>query len=269
MFVMTREPNPCHDPVAEAEALLARFMDRRMDELKRLREIGVQNAELLGQRAKEDPCSKDLLGRNGLAAEYSRVGRAVRQIMVLEMELAGLRKAPDRDRQPAAEDAAKNERPEDERQDGERSPRGDADALLRDDINDYDRGPLDQVVARIRKILRVEPPLDDPFVPGKPRDPAASAPAKATPPKPAPLKPAPQTPAPGRAAKPVVRPAAEAKAVRRPAPVAKAPPAQPVKAKKHRKRKESRRPDARMVRAWRREQQRAQARPPPPPPPEE
>jgi hypothetical protein len=267
MFVMTREPAPCHDPVAEAEALLARFRDRRMEELKRLREIGVQNAELLGRRAKENPCAKELLGRNGLAAEYSRVGRAVRQIVVLEMEIAGLREAPDRDLQPAEEDAAKNERPDNEReagerQNGERSPRGDADALLRDDINDYDRGPLDQVVARIRKILRVEPPLDDPFVPSKPRDPVGSAPARATPQKPAPLNPAPQTPAARPAARPVVEPAA--KTVRRPAPVAKAPPAQPVKAKKHRKRKEPRRPDARMVRAWLREQQLAQARPPPP-----
>ncbi len=94
------------------------------------------------------------IGGRGVVSEFCRVARAVRQVIVLELELTGQRPAPDRDavREP--------------REEAEEAPeRGDDHWRLRDDLNDYDNGPLDQVVAKVRKAVGLEAPADDPFAP--------------------------------------------------------------------------------------------------------
>jgi hypothetical protein len=252
MFAMSAEADIIHDPIAAANALIAAFLDRRMHELMRLRLLGVQVSQRLsdcaqGKLSPEE--TQSLSGKQGLVHETTRVGRAMRQIVALELELIGLRKAPNRNGVPNPEDgAAPDTEPADDgaaddgvdEEDDAESPGGGSRRVWNE--NDYDRRPLDQVVARIRRALRVEPPLEDPFAPPpQPRAPSVQAPRKA---------------APVSAAKPAAAP--------RPAPAAKPALVQPqAKAKKHRKRKEPRRPDARMVREWLRAQERAKARPPP------
>jgi hypothetical protein len=106
---------------------------------------------------------KALAGPNGIVTSFTRVARSFRQIIVLEFELLGLFNAPDRD--------------------AVRKPRlpkvhldGLADLTLPhldrlkdlDDVRtplDYYIGPLDEVVAGIRKTLDAEAPEDDPFAP--------------------------------------------------------------------------------------------------------
>jgi hypothetical protein len=260
MFDMSAEADIIPDPIAAANALIAAFLDRRMHELMRLRLLGVQVSQRLsdcaqGKLSPEE--TESLSGKRGLVHETTRVGRAMRQIVALELELIGLRKAPNRNGVPNPDAADAEGDPADDgaaddgvdEEDDAESPGG---ARRVWNENDYDRRPLDQVVARIRRALRVEPPLEDPFAPPpQPRAPTAKEPRMAPPPRPAPQKAAPN---------PVAKPAAAPQ----PAPAAKPAPVQPqAKAKKHRKRKEPRRPDARMVREWLRAQERAKARPPP------
>jgi hypothetical protein len=138
------------------------FRDSRLDELARLRQIGIAGAERISRcmQGKATPAEAALLAsKDGLFVEFMRTSRAVRQVIVLEMELVGLRPAPDRDapRGLHAPDAGAN--------DNRGRP---GDVLAFGDIgNDYDynHGPLDEVVARIRKDLRTEAPAEDPFAP--------------------------------------------------------------------------------------------------------
>ncbi len=153
------------------------FRDSRLDELARLRQIGIAGAERISRcmQGKATPAEAALLAsKDGLFVEFMRTSRAVRQVIVLEMELMGLRPAPDRDapRGLHAPDAGANDN---------RGRSGDAGAF--GDIgNDYDynHGPLDEVVARIRKDLRVAAPAEDPFAPKarrKPEQRAADSPS--------------------------------------------------------------------------------------------
>ncbi len=148
------------------------FRDSRLDELARLREIGIAGAERISRcmQGKATPAEAALLAsKDGLLVEFMRTSRAVRQVIVLEMELMGLRPAPDRDapRGIHAPDAGAN--------DNRGRP---GDVLAFGDIgNDYDynHGPLDEVVARIRKDLRVAAPAEDPFAPKARREPEERA----------------------------------------------------------------------------------------------
>jgi hypothetical protein len=109
-----------------------------------------------------------LIVSNGVITALERVTRSMRQLVVLEFELLGLFNAPDRD--------------------AIRPPRlrtirlGDLNDLFEpndlNDLNDrdyvgtrldYRTGPMDEVVADIRKTLGVEAPADDPFAPGAER----------------------------------------------------------------------------------------------------
>jgi hypothetical protein len=159
----------CDESVASPEAAggfshdaLDAFRDSRLDELARLRDIGIAGAERISRcmQGKATPAEAALLAsKDGLFVEFMRTSRAVRQVIVLEMELVGLRPAPDRDapRGLHAPDAGAN--------DNRGRP---GDVLAFGDIgNDYDynHGPLDEVVARIRKDLRVAAPAEDPFAP--------------------------------------------------------------------------------------------------------
>lgn len=155
-------------------------------ELSRLKTLGMEKAEVLGRWAKgdlDDTEMRALAGMGGFAMEFVRISRAIRQLIVLEMELKGLREAPDRDAEPEEKLGTQ------ERGDGERL----VDSRDREDLydrRDYDNGPLDRVIAGVRKALRVDPPENDPFAPPpkpKPRtekpdetaQPVAAAPVKA------------------------------------------------------------------------------------------
>jgi len=107
-----------------------------------------------------------LCGAKGSVQEFDKLQRAVRQIVVLEFELRGLFKAPDR------------EGPKKLRLCGTRLD--DLDDLLdfddfrfRENFNDlndlrvrldYSRDPLHEVIADIRTVLGAAAPKDDPFL---------------------------------------------------------------------------------------------------------
>jgi hypothetical protein len=157
------------------EPELVALTKRRLGELDRLIGIGMDKAVRLGQIGKGLPLDQELkllVGRKGSLAEFERVSRAVRQLIVLELELEGLFDPPDRDAPPKAKVLK-----------FARDPAGRKPADLDDlgdlkDRSDYDAGPLDQVVAGIREILGVEAPKDDPFAPPAERK---SAPPQAAP----------------------------------------------------------------------------------------
>ncbi len=139
-----------------------------MAELGRLRKAGMGtvaaiSAFLEGGLSVDE--AKPLIGRGSVVNEFLRVARAVRQIIVLEQELEGLRPAPDRDATPKQRETPAG-------QPGAKriGAHGESDDE-RDDLDDYDKGPLDRVVARVRKALKVAPPADDPFAPPADRPP--------------------------------------------------------------------------------------------------
>ena len=169
----------------------------RLAELDRLRALGFAQLERLNEATLALPADQLLArmtGSKGNMAEYDRFNRSIRQIMVLEFELRGLFKAPDRDA-PRKLRLVKSDRPGfvpptfeqlmarltdignfDPR---ELDPRG---FDLLDIRTDYRRGPLDEIIAGIRDTLGAEAPPDDPFAP------VAQAPEPATP-EPAPAPP--------------------------------------------------------------------------------
>jgi hypothetical protein len=145
---------------------------RRLRELDRLRGMAMAQAERVTETALRRDGSPDeqyqrQVGGKGSIQEFDRLQRAIRQIVVLEFELRGLFKAPDR------------EGPKRLKLCGTRLGDLDLDGLLdfgdvRRDFNDlndlrvrmdYSRDPLHEVVAGIRSALRAFPPLDDPFAP--------------------------------------------------------------------------------------------------------
>ena len=157
----------------------------RLKELDRLRDLGFLQIERLTQEAKAIPQGevfKALLGPKGGVADFDKLARAIRQIMVLEFELRGLFEGPDRDA-PRKLRLVKSDRP------GFEPPKlekllGDLEPLDPFNIRtDYRRGPMDQVVAGIRQTLGAEPPEDDPFAP---------PPERAVAPVPQPPQPKPQ-----------------------------------------------------------------------------
>jgi hypothetical protein len=160
----------------------------RLDELDRLRGIGMEKAMEL-RSARDGLMPSPLLTPEQrfqvhmrYVDKFDRVGRAVRQIMTLEFELLGLFEAPDRDAFP--------------------KPRlikpalGGLLGVPKSDIRpitlpeakdlgvrpDYRCGPMEDVVAGIRKTLGVEPPPNDPFAPPPERRVRAPAPVQKAPP---------------------------------------------------------------------------------------
>jgi hypothetical protein len=152
---------------------------QRLDELQRLLEIGAAQAAKL-DAASKDPALALLTAEQTFnlrmrhVDRFDRIARAVRQIMVLEFELLGLFEAPDRD----GPFKARLIKPE---HDGvltrpERPERIEKENLA--DRPDYRRGPMEDVVAGIRKVLGAEAPPNDPFAPPAERKPRATAPAE-------------------------------------------------------------------------------------------
>jgi hypothetical protein len=142
--------------------------ERRLAELGRLRDMCMERVESLGVlnddlRQSPEQRLRALAGSNGIAVTFERVTRSFRQIVVLEFELLGLFNAPDRD-------AIRKPRLPKVRLDG----LADLKLLNLEQLKDLDNartpldyriGPLDQVVAGIRKTLGAETPEDDPFAP--------------------------------------------------------------------------------------------------------
>jgi hypothetical protein len=168
---------------AQDAAEIARLTRARLKELDRLRDLGFKQIERFNAAAETVPRAvllDRMLGAKGQVMEFERLARSLRQIMVLEFELRGLFKAPDRDT-PRRLRLVKSDRPGFEPPDleklfdpGEFEPLED----LLDIRSDYRTGPLDQVVAGIRKTIGAEAPENDPFAPPPER---AAAPAKLPP----------------------------------------------------------------------------------------
>ncbi len=132
----------------------------QLQELARLRAVGMARAEEIGifmNGGQPQVVADALLGRNGIIQAFARVARAVRQIIVLEREIAGLCKGPDRDAERAKREQASS---------AATAAQGDGpQPLIWSERSDYDNRPLDQVVASVRKVLGADAPEDDPFAP--------------------------------------------------------------------------------------------------------
>jgi hypothetical protein len=167
---------PAGRPEGGEDPALVQLKERRLEELGRLIDIGLEKGHQLAVIHKSLPPEQELqllLGRNGSITEFERVARAVRQLVVLEMELHGVFAAPNRDASPKTKVLRFARDPAERKQPNLDDP---ADWDVR---SDYDAGPLDQVVAGIRKVLGVEAPKNDPFAP--PPDRKASLPGPSQP----------------------------------------------------------------------------------------
>jgi hypothetical protein len=162
---------PDFDP--RLSPLAIALMERRLGELNRLSKMAVGRLRHLQATLDGDVGEADrklLIGRGGVGMEFARLSRSLRQIVVLEMELLGLREAPER-AEPDEDDGERPERSDpSDRADG--GDRVETDGQLLADLNDYRKAPLDIVVAEIRETLGAEPPEDDPFAPPPGRRPA-------------------------------------------------------------------------------------------------
>jgi hypothetical protein len=142
----------------------------QLQELARLRAVGMARAEEIGifmNGGQPQVVADALLGRNGIIQAFARVARAVRQIITLEREIAGLCKGPDRDAERA------------KREQAAASPQGKGSGpLVWSERTDYDNRPLDQVVASVRKVLGAAAPENDPFAPPVARKARAEAAAE-------------------------------------------------------------------------------------------
>jgi len=164
--MQTATPNAATAERPEDGALVVALAKRRLKELDRLRDFGFKQIERFNAAAESVPRAvllDRMLGPKGQVMEFERLARTMRQIMVLEFEIRGLFEAPDRNA-PRRLRLVKSDRP------GFKPP--DIDDLmadLRDELDDvrpdYRTGPLEDVVAGIRKVLGAEPPEDDPFAP--------------------------------------------------------------------------------------------------------
>ncbi len=161
-------PAPPPGGVSEDDAALALA---RLAELARLRNFSMAQAERLMELPKVLPVeeARRIMGKKGTIQQFDRITRAFRQIVVLEFELRGLFVAPDRD----AIRPLRLARPPLDPFRAEDLQKLLADLHGKQDLSnaktrtDYRTGPLDVVVAGIRKALGAEPPRNDPFAPPK------------------------------------------------------------------------------------------------------
>jgi hypothetical protein len=206
---------PDFDP--RLSPLAIALMERRLGELRRLSTLAlerIRHLELALEDRMDERERKLLIGRGGISVEFPRALRCFRQVAALELELLGLRAAPDRSEPTEADADGDRDEPDNERPDlndlndlNEPDDRPETHRQLLADTKDYRKGPLDIVVAEIRQVLGVEPPEDDPFAPppgrraakprakaekiAKPAAPEHAAPAKnAAPARQRPAKPA-------------------------------------------------------------------------------
>lgn len=155
-------PDP-RDPDPAAERV-ARRVERQFEGLDRLRAIGLNLAERIdrvsaGEASKGE--ARAFAGQQDIVLAFARLSRAVRQIIVLEQEMMGLRAPPaarasagaagrgtggalDFGRREAGFGAERNDL---------RDPRDPSDYNDHHDYGDYDNGSRDEVVKRIYEVL--------------------------------------------------------------------------------------------------------------------
>jgi hypothetical protein len=138
-------------------------------ELERLEALGVRCMEAFDAMVGRLEMARDIgifiRPRNSVISEFIRLERAVRQTIILQRELKGLRPPrvvrPPRVRRRDAEDDTENDLRE----------RPDTATRLdwpdsRDDWDKLDYRPVGEAIEWIRKTLGAEPPERDPFTPG-------------------------------------------------------------------------------------------------------
>jgi len=141
----------------------------QLAELDRLRGLGVRAArafeEMLDHVGGATDISVFIRRKNGIISEYVRLMRAVRQAIILQRELMGLR-PPRVVRQPAKRRPAADETPDDA-EDDLREPSDTATERERPDAADdwdaLDYRPVGEAIAWIRRTLGAPPPDRDPF----------------------------------------------------------------------------------------------------------
>ncbi len=189
-FVTPRSPFPNNPPSIFAAADAFVLTERRLAELDRLRSIGMEQAETLITATRDltgapEARYRALVGAQGTIREFGRLNRAIRQIVVLEFELRGLFKAPDRGG--IAKPKLGENRCDLLRDLHDYSDRFDDRRDINDinDLNDlrvrldYRKDPVDRLIAEIRDMLGVDAPEDDPFAAPRehaPRQPESPAP---------------------------------------------------------------------------------------------
>jgi hypothetical protein len=173
------QPVPADPNVSAEDRFLAgireaaqRVKDRQLHELRRMRRIGMVFVHQLKLSAKGrlDPEVETVFAHRskGIIRDYATIARAVRQILLLEQELLGIRK-PRRDRKAKSEKVAMVAPAAESRQDGKLRPLG-------DNLTEYyDFRPVGEAIGFIRETLAIEPPENDPFPPPE-RKPAEAAP---------------------------------------------------------------------------------------------
>jgi hypothetical protein len=154
-----RDPNESpHDRLLAGIREAAEWTrDRQLLELGRMRRVGlvfVRRLEL-SAKGKLDPEIETVFAHRskGIIRDYATIVRAVRQILLLEQELRGIRK-PRRDRKAKPEQAAVTAQG---KQDGKLRPLG-------DNLTEYyDFRPVGEAIGFIREALAIAPPENDPF----------------------------------------------------------------------------------------------------------
>jgi hypothetical protein len=143
----------------------------RLAELDRLRNFSFAQAERLMELPKVVPVeeARRMFGKRGTIQQFDRITRAFRQIVVLEFELRGLFDAPDRDaiRPLRLARPPKDPFKVEDLQKLLTDLHGKQDLGKAKTRTDYRTGPIEDVVAGIRKALGAEPPRNDPFAPRK------------------------------------------------------------------------------------------------------
>jgi hypothetical protein len=139
-----------------------RVKDRQLHELRWMRRVGMVFVHQLKLSAKGrlDPEVETVFAHRskGIIRDYATIARAVRQILLLEQELLGIRK-PRRDRKTKPEKAAVIAPAADSEQLGKLRPLG-------DNLTEYyDFRPVGEAIGFIRETLAIAPPEDDPFPP--------------------------------------------------------------------------------------------------------
>ncbi len=171
---------------AEMQATLVAGTTQQLRELARMRAVGMRMVRQIDRdlrgKSSEAETARFARGSKGLCWDFIGVARAVRQIIVLEHELAGLRPAERISPEPVWKPEPEARRPSD-------LPYP---YRERDDVPDYyDSQPLGTAVDWIRDTLDIEPPDADPFeAAGRRRRSASSAPPEAPVVDDVPVKPA-------------------------------------------------------------------------------
>jgi len=178
-----RDPNESAEDriLAGIREAAQRVRHRQLYELRRMRKVGMVFVDQLrlSAKGKLDPELETVFAyrSKGIIRDYAMIARAVRQILVLEQELEGIRK-PRRDRKAKPEQAAVIAQAAQGKQPGGLRPLG-------DNLTEYyDFRPMGDAVGFIRETLAIEPPENDPFPKPEPKQAEPEAAEVTAPPDP-------------------------------------------------------------------------------------